>query len=120
MRILPWWRRVAAWFSDFHHFVLAFAGIAATATAVNVWIHDIVRRGEVKDEVKKAVVEAMLEFNTDLAKMKQRTGDDFPPWRKAVDERLTKVEARSGFAEQLGQKANDRFDQYFAHRGGPK
>jgi hypothetical protein len=118
MRILPWWRRFWAWVIDFHTIVSKMAAIAVASVAAHVWIQGLVTRSEVHAEVKKAVIEALLEVNTDLATMKVRTGDDFPGWRDKVDDRLPKVEERASQAERMGQKANDRIDTYIDKKGG--
>jgi len=114
---LPWWRRVGAWFADAHRVVGIVASLCTATIAAHLWIKGLVTRAEVHAEVRQAVREAMVDVAADLAKMKQRTGDDFPPWRKRVDERLADVEKLSGDALEKGKKANDRIDQYLAARG---
>jgi hypothetical protein len=120
MRILPWWRRLSAWVQDFHKFVTALVSISAATVAAHVWIQGLVRRGEVKEEVKKAVIEAMLQVRGDLSDVKDRAGADLPQWRKRVDERLVSVEARADTGIKLADKANDRFDRYFERRQASK
>jgi hypothetical protein len=120
MRILPWWRRVSAWVQDFHKFVTVLLSVATATVAAHVWIQGLVRRGEVKDEVKAAVSEALREVHNDLTEVKDRTSADLPRWRGKVDERLSKVEDKTTDAIKLADKANDRFDRYFERRQASK
>ena len=98
----------------------ALVSISAATVAAHVWIQGLVRRGEVKEEVKKAVIEAMLQVRGDLSDVKDRAAADLPQWRKRVDERLVSVEARADTGIKLADKANDRFDRYFERRQASK
>lgn len=113
---LPWWRRVSAWFAEAHRLVLTVSAICGATLAAHLWIKGLVTRAEVHEEVRQAAREAMIDVAADLATMKGRTGDDFPPWRRRVDERLVDVEKTAADGVKLGQKANDRFDHYLAAR----
>jgi hypothetical protein len=115
--MLPWWRRLSAWVTDFHSIVSKVAAIAVATVAIHVWIKGIVTRSELHAEVKQAVIEALLDVNTDLLIAKERAAG-IPAWRVQVDERLPKVEHQAAEAERIGQKANDRVDTYLDKKGG--
>jgi len=110
---LPWWRRVSTWFADAHRVVGIVATLCTATIAAHVWIKGLVTRAEVHEEVKQAVREAMVDVAADLAKMKDRTGDDFPPWRRRVDERLVDVEKAAAEGVKVGEKANKRIDDHY-------
>lgn len=112
MRMLPWWRRFGAWLSDFHRFVLVVVSACGSTVVAHAWLKTIITKEELKGEVAAAVVVVMLSTRVDLETMKQRTGEDFPAWRQRIDARIAAAEKAAGEGVHLGEKANDRIDQY--------
>jgi hypothetical protein len=121
--VMPWWRRLFAWLSDFHRFATTLIAVAGTTIAVHVWLKGLITRAEmdlaVEAAVTKATEKALLEVRGDLAIIKTNTGG-LPEWRGDTSKRVISLEEKVSSASKDAQKANDRLDTYLINARGSR
>jgi len=119
--MVPWWRRLLAWLSDFHRFVITLLAISAGTTAIHVWLKGLITRVEldlaVDAAVTKATKDAFLEVRGDLAIIKTNTGG-LPQWRGETSGKVIALEEKVSAAGKDAAKANDRLDTYLVNARG--
>lgn len=118
--MFPWWRRLAAWLKDFHHFALTLVSVSTMSVAAHAWVRGLITKEQLTAAVEEAVRNAMIDQTTEIRLLKERTGG-LPEWRSDVSKRLSDVETKAAAAEKKGEKNEDRIDRYIAAaRGGPR
>lgn len=115
----PWWRRLGAWLAHFHKFVTVLVSVAGMTIAIHVWLKGLITRGEldlaVQAAVEKALMKTMLDVRSDLAVIKNSTGD-LPAWRGDVTGRLAKVETKADGNAEASRAVTERVDRYLMAR----
>lgn len=117
--MLPWWRRLTAWLSDFHKFVTTLIAIAATTIAVHVWLKGLITRSELELAVDSAVTNAMAGVKGDVAIIKTNVGG-LPDWRAETTRRIGVVEVKLGTVEKQGDKTEHRLDTFISTARGAR
>lgn len=117
--IVPWWRRLTAWLSDFHKFVTTLIAIAGTTIAVHVWLKGLITRKELELAVDSAVTNAMVGVKGDVAIIKTNVGG-LPDWRGETTRRIGDIEVKLSSVEKQTDKNERRLDTFISTARGAK